>query len=480
MFNIDFYNFIKDENSTKRPTGSPATYPCEIKRSSGLVSPTIELNIGLTTAPAWNYCYIADFNRYYFIDEWTFELGFWTASLSCDALATYRTEIGNADLYALRSSAVYDGRIPDTLYPTKVNCTFNSVPLGTSVWTLDGGVFVVGLVNSGLTDYRFGSVVYYIMNRTEFTAMVDYLLSDNLLNDFNIDITDVTTEVQKSLIDPLQYIKSVTYIPLSSGALDLLSYDRATVNVFSWSIWRHVQELTLVPILKPSEPSHKLTRTFTIPKHPQTNDRGNYVNQSPYSNITLTFPPFGTIEIDTTVTANATEITAEAEIDLPTGLGILTLYCNGIILNRIEAQIGIPVQLTQVTRDYIGGVTSIIGAASNIIGGALAGGWAGAGAGLISSAGAIGDAVKSLTPRAQSIGSGGSYAQVALRPRIEAQFFEILDDDIAKNGRPCSRIVNCKNNPGYYLIQDGDIAMGGTHSEAQIVKGYLESGFYWE
>lgn len=474
--NVTFYSFTKEENSTKRPSDG-TLFDCQIKRGSGLMNPAIELNIGLTQAPEYNYCYIPDFRRFYYVTEWYFDTGFWTASLSCDVLATYRSEIGSADLYALRSANNWDGRVVDTLYPTKANCTFTSIPQSTDVWSLDGGVFVIGIVNNNYEPYRFGSVVYYIMNRTEFTAMANYLMSDNLLNDFNIDIQDVTPEVQKSIIDPMQYIKSCTYIPLSPTALNLLSYDRATVSVFSWDIWRHVEGITIVPVIKPSNPSHKITRTFTIPKHPQTTSRGNYVNQRPYTNLMLTFPPFGTIEIDTTVTCNAENITVDAEIDLPTGLGILTISCNNIILNRIEAQIGIPVQLTQVTRDYVGGVTSIISGISDVVGQGMSGNVTGA---ISSAATGIGNAIKSLTPRAQSIGSGGSYAQLIMRPRLEGQFFEIVDDDITRNGRPCCKIVNCEDAQGYYLIQDGDVPINGTREEAQLVKTYLETGFYYE
>ena len=232
----------------------------------------------------------------------------------------------------------------------------------------------------------------------------------------------------------------------------------------------------MIPIVKPSSPHHTLTRTFNIPKHPQTNSRGNYVNQRPYSNVNLIFPPFGVIELDTSVTCNASSVTAEAVIDLPTGLGILTVLCNGIVLNRIEAQIGIPVQLTQVTRDYIGGVTSIIGGVAGGIGSLATGNIGGA---ISSVATGIGDAIKSLTPRAQTIGAGGSYAQVSLRPRIEGQFFEIVNDDIYKNGRPCCQIVNCSSG-GYFLIQDGDVPINGTKDEAELIRNYLESGFYWE
>lgn len=479
MFNIDFYNFIKDENSTKRPTGSPATYPCEIKRSSGLVSPTIELNIGLTTAPAWNYCYIADFNRYYFIDEWTFELGFWTASLSCDALATYRTEIGNADVYALRSSAVYDGRIPDTLYPTKEGCSFSSVAIDRLWNPLTGSIFdgtyVVGVVTP---DSDYGSIRYYLLGLGTLRRMNNYLLDDALLLNNGFSIQDAEFALQKSLVDPMQFIKSCVYIPLNLDQIGNDHINGADLMVFDWPIITLGTEPDYVAALKPETPSLTFTRTINIPKHPQTATRGNYVNLTPFTNLFLNIPPFGVIELDTTVTSNASTLTLEVTIDIPTGLGIMDVKCNGVVLNTVSAQIGIPVQLSQVTRDYLGGVTSAIGGITGTLANSLSGNIGGA---IMSATSGISSAVNSMKPRLSSTGIGGSYSQLySDDPALYSQFFELVDDDIAKNGRPCCKIVNCKNNPGYYLIQDGDIPMGGTHSEAQIVKGYLESGFYWE
>ena len=59
--NVDFYTFAKKVNSTKVPSGTAAlSTQCIIKRGSSIISPTIELDIGLATSPAsYNYCYIS-------------------------------------------------------------------------------------------------------------------------------------------------------------------------------------------------------------------------------------------------------------------------------------------------------------------------------------------------------------------------------------------------------------------------------------
>ena len=71
---IKFYTFAKRINSTKQPTGAAAlSSDCIIKRGSSIINPTIELDIGLATSPAaYNYAYIADWNRYYWVQDWIF------------------------------------------------------------------------------------------------------------------------------------------------------------------------------------------------------------------------------------------------------------------------------------------------------------------------------------------------------------------------------------------------------------------------
>ena len=482
-YTVNFYQFNKENNSTLRPTNTPESFQCIIKRGSGLINPRIELDIGLTEAPSWNYCYIPDFRRYYYVSEWFYDKALWTANLTCDVLATYRSEIGSSNLYALRTSnpSLYDGRVVDTLYPTKAGCTFNSIAID-ELWTAPSvssytGFYVVGTT---CTSANYGSIKYYVLTPFEFGALNNYLLSDALLTNNGFDLDNASFSLQKSLIDPMQFIKSCTFIPISITEVEDYISQPEKLILFDWEI-NYTTTPPFSPIMTrsvlPNTPMVTLTRTVNIPKHPQTNSRGNYVNLSPYTNLMLFVAPFGTIEIDTTVTCNASTLNLEIALDLPSGLGILDVKCNGILLNSVSAQIGVPIQLSQITRDYLGGVSSAIGGVFGTLGSALMGDVSGA---IMNATSGITSAVNSMCPRSNSIGSGGSYSQVLSEsPRLDAQFFECVDDDIAKNGRPCCKVVNCSSG-GYFLIQDGDVSISGTKAEWEMIKSQLEEGFYWE
>ena len=226
------------------------------------------------------------------------------------------------------------------------------------------------------------------------------------------------------------------------------------------------------------------TYSFTIAKHPDTTARGNYVNSAPFTKITLTIPPYGCIDIDTSVTANASTLDVEVELDPLNGKGILVIKCNNIVLNRLESQIGVPISLSQVVRNYVGAATSAVGGIAGAVVGGIAGsaaGPAGIAAGVIAGGGAsIGNAVEAMQPRAQTIGSTGSFVANHGEFRLDHQFFRPIDDDNTHNGRPLCDVRQINTLSGYMLIQDGDVAINGTSSEDAMIRSYLETGFYYE
>lgn len=465
-FTVTFYNFEKRNNSTKRP-GSDATqtsYTCRVLNGTGIINPKIELDIGLTGNPqAFNYCYIPDFERYYFIREWNFDRGLWIGFLTVDVLATYKTEIGASNLYVLRSAGAYDGNVIDNFYPVKTNCDYHTDLLNVPYTT---GCYILGVV-SKLGAY--GSIAYYVLDSANMPRFIQGLMdSVSVANGFSLN--DASIALQTSLVDPIQYIKSVMWCPFNMSDL---TYTAATqLDIFNWTLDNVNCGMLYGKTLTK-------TYTFNLTKHPDTQSRGNYVNTKPYTNITLNFPPFGNIEIDTTVTGTATTLTLQLDYDIFTGSGQLRVVCNGIVLNQINTQLGVPVQISQVTRDYLGAAQSIVSGVGSVVSGALTGG-AGLAAGITSGINAIGNAAAAMIPRANTIGGTGNYSVLNYQPRLDYQFFRPVEDDLAHNGRPLCQKRVLSTLSGYMLIQDGDVITDGTSTEADQIRTYLESGFYYE
>lgn len=464
-FKVQLYTLEKRDNSTKQPTGTGTEFDCVIKTGSGIINPVISLDIGIAGNPSvYNYAYISTFGRYYFIEEWYYERALWTASLRVDVLATYKSQIGLANLYVMRAAGAHNGNIIDTLYPAKSGCTFAS-DTKTNPWNTTG-LFVVGIVTA---DAAFGSVNYYVMDAGELATLCGSLTDPSTIIDeqYDFNLTEISTGLQLSLVDPIQYIKSCIMLPVAAAEITNLG-TAASITVYRF------------PGLSTGKkvyPTSRITKSyqFSIQKHPDTNSRGNYLNSKPYTNITLTIPPFGCIDIDSSVTCNASTLNVDVEVDPITGKGIMEISCNNIILNRLEAQIGVPISLSSVTRDYIGGVSSALGA----VGGAVSG-FAGNVSGFIGALSGVGNAIESLMPRANTIGTTGTFAANHGSFRLDFQFFRPVNDDNTHNGRPLCEVKQLNTLSGYMIIQDGDVAISGTASEDAKVRAYLESGFYYE
>lgn len=463
-YTVDLYTLTKRSNSTLYPSSGATTYNCNIKNGSGILTPKIELNLGVTSDPSqFNYCHIPNFDRWYYVTEWYYDRGLWTGTCKVDVLATYKSQIGSTSLYVLRASAASDGAVIDTFYPTKAGCTFDnstiSNPYNYNVFSAsDPPQFCIGIVSE---DGKIGSMDYFMIGGAQLEILCDYLINDFVSATNQFTTADASMALQASLVDPIQYIKSCYLIPFTTTEYADVSTGVAPVKCCHFSTGAAGLKIDRGTTITK-------TFTFTIKKHPQTSARGNFVNVAPYTLLTLSFPPFGVIQIDTTVTANAASLTVDVAVDVITGKGKLTVRCNGVVLNTLEAQLGVPIQLSQVSSDYLGAATSAV---NGLIQGLTTG------FGLTSM---IGNAVNALTPREQSVGQGGAFTQLTGHFALYHQFFTIVNDDNTHFGRPYCQVTTPANLGGYMLIQDADVAIPGTKAEADEIRSLLEGGFYYE
>ena len=341
MFNIQMYQFNKRINSTKRPTEAGDTFSCEMKESSSILFPVVEIRTGNSNSiiPLYNYAYISEFNRYYWIDDIVYDMGYWTITMHCDALASFRIEILATKQYVIRSSSASDNTIADTLYITKAGSFISETdwaqyqgvngdrdkvyvvsPGGTAVqkyFNVDftSGRFVVGIVGNNTAG-----VTYYSFSNGDFKNFINSALTFT-----PSDMNDVSSGVANAVFNPIQYITSVRWFPISpyyTGTTTSIkvggytipgSYTAGVVNVGS------------------------ITRIYFdigIPKHPSGYP---YMNLSPFTDLSLILQPFGVVPLDTTKLMNTTKINIEIDIDFCYGQA--TLFVSRSIPNASVPQL---------------------------------------------------------------------------------------------------------------------------------------------
>lgn len=470
-FTANFYVFSKKENSTAIPSGTPSfSYSIVLTEECSIVNPIVIVRTDRTPT-ALNYCYIAEFGRYYFINNWVWKEGRWVAYMQCDVLATYRTTIADTSLYFLRTSTAYDGTVQDLLYPSKKDPVITQITQNEQWWyngtfSYRTGYWILGIVSTN------GVTSYYAMDYTTFRKFCDKLLGT--IDWAQLNTQEISDSLTKALFNPFQYVVSCMWFP------DLGSKDGwfiPSAIKFGW--WSFDTETSVFePYEIPDSAYIERTIQLRFPEHPQAEDRGVYLNKKPYRYCYLFINPWGCIEIDTDCMKEAyTEIDAVMRIDLISGTGICRVVgksaeiSNPQVIVQKATQFGVPVQISDI-RQNIGGV---FGGILSSLSSATYGNFLGVVNGL-------GNALTSNMPRLEeSLGSNGSVVGLSYYPTCLTICYEVVDEDNADNGRPYCKNGTCKAlGVGYYIAENGSILISGaTKNELDSIKSYLEGGFYY-
>lgn len=476
---MDVYlmQFKKRENSTLQPTISFQPFSGTLRESCSIINPSIGFDLGQNTTPIANYAYIPTFSRYYFIENWTWERGIWWAEMAVDVLASWRSDIGSSNNYVLRAAAASNGYVEDSYYPmTREHATAYSIIQ--TPWTYNrpgSGYYIVGIISNDIN--AIGAVAYYAFTALEFRGFMSAMLTTP--NWTNVDFTsgEISEDFFKSIFNPFQYVVSAIWLPF---APDLST--QVTAIPFGW--WSLSANAHLI-----LNSTWIQDRVVSLPKHPQSAGRGAFLNGTPYTRMSLVFQPYGLIELDPNLYINATECTISVMVDVFTGIGTLTIKPGGSGADNpldvlMTAQVGVPIQLAQVSSDYIGAVRGLAGGISGVaggIGGALTGNIIGGITNTISSAiTGIVDAAASMIPHVSSSGANGSFMPFVWGATLFCDFFKVVDEDRSHRGRPVCGVYQLSQLSGFQMILDPDISINGTDEECRRIKSYLATGYYWE
>lgn len=466
MLQAKFYQFAKRDNSTVRPADDAGlSFNIALKAPTDLNNPQFIMYLGNGLLPVWNYVYVPELRRYYFINGWSYiDQKNWLCDCTVDVLATYKYDIGSQTQYVVRSASRADGNIPDLLYPA-TNDVITQSRVFESPWMSHNeispanGVFVIGVDSS---DGFYGSLDYYVLTGNDMGDLCYWLMNDFLTSTNGFTIDDASIALQRSLVNPMQFIKSCTWFPISYTDIQSICV-QSNLIVFAYDTGISAYKLQNDSIYRPSQiVMGKLS-------HPQTQSHGRYVNCAPFTEVSLKLPPFGVIQLDATVVNAADSLTLDMYVDMITGKLIAEIKSGVNTLNRISTQLGVPIQLSQVTRNYFGAVTSAVGAVTSAVS-----------LDFLGAANGIGNAIQQAAPRVNSIGSNGGYADLYGDIELMYTFYMQTEVNVEHHGRPLMRHVQLGTLSGYMEVETADIVIECSAEERQRIINYLQNGFYYE
>lgn len=458
---VKFYSVSKAVNSTALPTGEPmAVYECRMLDACSILRPVILLNVGPQANPTGaNYAYIAEYNRYYWVSDWTVNRGQWVATLSIDPLASWKEEIGNTFQYVLRSSSESNPTVQDSMYPaTSASIWDGAIPSKNPfAHELGSGEYVIGIVGK---SGSMGAVSYYIMTPSQFDAFGKKLYGETGI----YDIAAEQIAAFKTQFNPLQYIVYCQWFPfvLPAGTA------KSTID-FGW--WQLEASCRAIP----ANPIYTIDTEFALPNHPQLS-RGTYLNKSPFSRYDLIYGTFGKVPLDASGLPDTSDRTviAKMDVDLITGYATLQVTSpGGGTLAYASGKIGVDISLAQIAVDYKGAAVQAI----QTVGAAIATGGASLLTGGLSG---ISNAIDSMVPQMRTSGSNGSIADYYIMPRILCQFITIAAEDNERLGRPLCARRKINTLSGFLQTVDTELQIPATSGEIEMIKSYMEGGMHFD
>lgn len=514
--NVTLYTFSKRARSTKRPTGGQ-TFACTVKAPFNVLAPSVVLALqgGATANPyAWNYAYISDFNRYYYINEWTNNGQTWTATLTVDALASWKTQIGANSIYVYRSSVSYNNKIADSLYPQKSQAQSLTVNLP-KVWTVGGAnaapipaaansyTIVAGIIGTKGT-------VFYAFTPANWARFYENLFSNQFYTDVLGEFGATEYPEAKVAISPMQYISSVMAVPL--GIAQFPNNNEA----YSIPHSGPVSQIPVGNVPVPHTPGtgDDITIAWKIPEtapyswtysleigsdffHPQADERGDWLNFAPATSYELFWPPLGSIPLEPSTIAEAEYLDFTIRVDWRSGVGMLDIEARYTINNatrrfplyRSEFSTGVPIQVSNVLtpglsssqQSYYDAGSALYTATNSFlnVGTAIqAFGKVPTVGGMVASG--IQTAIHNMTPQVTTSGKFASTSTMGGQPRLIVTHWLYADDDLDGQGRPLCQIRLISDIPGYIRGYADEVAVPCYASELGEIRAAIAGGFYYE
>lgn len=118
---IKFYKNNSEKNKIGKVLHNELSLNGNLREESSIINPNILVEHSNLTV--YNYAYIPEFNRYYFISEMTsVRNGLWRVSLSVDVLESYKTDILNLScIVDKQQNQSYNNYIDDGSYVNRVD-----------------------------------------------------------------------------------------------------------------------------------------------------------------------------------------------------------------------------------------------------------------------------------------------------------------------------------------------------------------------
>lgn len=472
---ITMYTFSKKVNSTAIPSGG-IDYQVFLKDNCSVTSPVIELQGVSSDITKYNYAYIPDFKRYYRVTDWSAVKGIWIASLSVDALASFRGGILSSTTvqWVRRSGSLWENSIPDpALQKTDIIDVVEN-ELATP-WS-ESGVFVLAIAGGGPDPFnRSEPVNYYALSVDAMKNLSNTLYSENIF-----------VESYFASINPLDYIVKAFWLPVSNVGGN---FDTVRLGWLTLSGTGATNGLPAVTgkVINSVDVINAGSFEINLPNHPQLKPGLDFMNSSEFTKRRITIHPFGTIVLDQSKLFRASKLRGEITVEPKTGAACLelrTIDNNGVskLYERYVSSVAVDIPMIAGATDA---VTDVAKAGASTI---ASGVTSFLSRGLFGMAEAANSAIdmnlslrRASNPEVNVTGAVGSRLGVSQQPVFQS-FFTIVTTTDTEYGHLLCLETTLHDLEGFVQVRDfrTQAISGAYESELITIKSEFESGVFLE
>ncbi|MBQ1756749.1 MAG: hypothetical protein IIZ98_00270 [Erysipelotrichaceae bacterium] len=460
MITVGLAAFAKPNNSTRIAAASNFTnYSGVLVEPCSIMKPLIKFE----GVQVWNYnyAYISQFSRYYFIDDYYTENGFWYAQMTVDVLASFKTSIGSSNQFVERAANKQDEYLIDQFYPTSGDFSFSEVVFHEEddmVAGLKNGIFAINV--TGSTE---DIVSTYMCNYDTFCVFVTKLWA------YASD-TSIWTNLGKGLVNsfykPAEHIGSVYWFPNDDAIEGWDDFDvKYKLHIGDWEVV--VPDPATQKFYEVNSWVGGFPETVTLPKHPQAASFGKYMNCEPFSRYIYSNSIYGNIQLNASMLIDSTTASVRRYTDPMTGAQLLILPDG----QRRMGQAGVLIPMENNSINAGGVITSAVSsvahfAAGDVIGGVTA---------------ACAAATDFIQPVVGTTAQSGTTISHLGGHSIRAEFWRSSPHYPNRYGKLYCTQTSVNTISGYLKCRDAHWQNNKAFAdEIQMVEAYLNGGMFYE
>ena len=492
--------FAKRINSTKQPTATAtAELTCRLKENTSVNEPVLQI---ATNDFGYEYAYIADFGKYYFVrDVVSTANGLCEYHLTEDSMATKKTDIGNTKAHIAYSSTGYNAKVIDpriTVRNHKTIMKSGGATPGNAYRVFSpsaDGNYILTVFYGNDNNHPISVNAYTGMSITYF---LDYAGIEAFARYLSNNITSVSQYfngtglncVFNCLWVPYDLIgtEDVEHGTFVDGNNNIIAYYDTRVRI--GNLTSNIDHLPLSSRILANMPRY--TNTISVPCHLQPLTTNDFRASEPYTTGNIYLPGVGTVNLNMSDWQDSDNINVEYTIEYATGNMRYFLKTDaGIILQTHDCCIASQCPLGQ---NVMTGGAGVIGGIAGMVGGVAALGVTaasgGTGAAFIPGALSLimGAANTALSANKRDVTTTGGLGGRMIQTQsyiIHTEFSMNTEtptnaDYIAERGGPYLGTALISTLSGYVQCEGASISCDASAFEKEEINNYLNNGFYYE